>query len=28
VDSPVGPEVLEALSKIPHLLQVRLVRLG
>ena len=28
VDSPVGPEVLEALSNIPHLLQVRLVQLG
>jgi D-3-phosphoglycerate dehydrogenase len=28
VDSPVGPEVLEALSKIPNLLQVRLVHLG
>jgi D-3-phosphoglycerate dehydrogenase len=28
VDSPVGPEVLEALGKIPHLLQVRLVQLG
>jgi D-3-phosphoglycerate dehydrogenase len=28
VDSPVGPEVLEALSQIPHLLQVRLVKLG
>jgi len=28
VDEPVGPEVLEALSKIPHLLQARLVRLG
>ena len=28
VDSPVGPEVIEALSNIPHLLQVRLVQLG
>jgi D-3-phosphoglycerate dehydrogenase / 2-oxoglutarate reductase len=28
VDSPVGPEVLEALGKIPHLLKVRLVQLG
>jgi D-3-phosphoglycerate dehydrogenase / 2-oxoglutarate reductase len=28
VDEPIGPEVLEALSKIPHLLQARLVRLG
>jgi D-3-phosphoglycerate dehydrogenase len=28
VDSPVGPQVLEALAKIPNLLQVRLVHLG
>jgi D-3-phosphoglycerate dehydrogenase / 2-oxoglutarate reductase len=28
VDSPVGPQVLEALAKIPSLLQVRLVHLG
>ncbi len=28
VDEPVGPAVLEALSKIPNLLQARLVRLG
>ena len=28
VDEPVGPEVLEALTKIPNLLQARLVRLG
>jgi D-3-phosphoglycerate dehydrogenase len=28
VDSPVDPQVLEALAKIPHLLQVRLVHLG
>ena len=28
VDEPVGTEVLEALARIPHLLQVRLVRLG
>ena len=28
VDEPVGPEVLEALAKIPNLLQARLVRLG
>ena len=28
VDEPVGSEVLEALAGIPHLLQVRLVRLG
>jgi len=28
VDEPIGPEVLEALGKIPHLLQARLVRLG
>ena len=28
VDEPIGPEVLEALAKIPNLLQVRLVRLG
>jgi len=28
VDEPIGQEVLEALAKIPHLLQVRLVRLG
>jgi D-3-phosphoglycerate dehydrogenase len=28
VDEPIGPEVLEALSKIPNLLQARLVRLG
>jgi len=28
VDEPIGPEVLEALAKIPNLLQARLVRLG
>jgi D-3-phosphoglycerate dehydrogenase len=28
VDEPVGPEVIEALTKIPNLLQARLVRLG
>ena len=28
VDEPVGPHVLEALNKIPNLLQARLVRLG
>ena len=28
VDEPVGPEVLEALARIPNLLQARLVRLG
>jgi D-3-phosphoglycerate dehydrogenase len=28
VDEPVGPEVIEALSKIPHLVQARLVRLA
>jgi D-3-phosphoglycerate dehydrogenase / 2-oxoglutarate reductase len=28
VDSPVGPEVLEALERIPNLLEVRLVQLG
>jgi D-3-phosphoglycerate dehydrogenase len=28
VDSPVGPQVLEALAKIPNLLQARLVQLG
>jgi len=28
VDEPIGPGVLEALAKIPHLLQARLVRLG
>ncbi|HEY6851017.1 MAG TPA: hypothetical protein VI320_33005 [Terracidiphilus sp.] len=28
VDSPVGPEILEAPAKIPNLLQVRLVHLG
>jgi len=28
VDEPVGPEVLDALAKIPNLLQARLVRLG
>jgi D-3-phosphoglycerate dehydrogenase len=28
VDEPIGQEVLEALAKIPNLLQVRLVRLG
>jgi D-3-phosphoglycerate dehydrogenase len=28
VDEPIGAEVLEALAKIPNLLQVRLVRLG
>ena len=28
VDEPIDQEVLEALAKIPHLLQVRLVRLG
>jgi D-3-phosphoglycerate dehydrogenase len=28
VDEPVGAEVLEALARIPNLLQARLVRLG